>query len=120
MSEIVDVRAFEVLDSRGNPTVMAEVTLADNVVGTACAPSGASTGSREALELRDGDRAVAVGGRRGVESDRQGGEAVNGGGAEACHRCDVGRRCRCGSRVAATAATTAAAQGAGKYDERQG
>ena len=55
MSEIVDVRAFEVLDSRGNPTVMAEVTLADNAVGSACAPSGASTGSREALELRDGD-----------------------------------------------------------------
>ena len=55
MSEIVDVRAFEVLDSRGNPTVMAEVTLDDNSVGSACAPSGASTGSREALELRDGD-----------------------------------------------------------------
>lgn len=55
MSEIVDVRAFEVLDSRGNPTVMAEVTLADNAVGSAYAPSGASTGSREALELRDGD-----------------------------------------------------------------
>ena len=55
MSEIVDVRAFEVLDSRGNPTVMAEVTLDDDSVGTACAPSGASTGTREALELRDGD-----------------------------------------------------------------
>ena len=55
MSEIVDVRAFEVLDSRGNPTVLAEVTLDDNSVGTACAPSGASTGTREALELRDGD-----------------------------------------------------------------
>jgi enolase len=55
VSEIVDVRAFEVLDSRGNPTVMAEVTLQDDSVGTACAPSGASTGSREALELRDGD-----------------------------------------------------------------
>ena len=55
MSEIVDVRAFEVLDSRGNPTVMAEVTLDDGSVGSACAPSGASTGSREALELRDGD-----------------------------------------------------------------
>ena len=55
MSEIVDVRAFEVLDSRGNPTVMAEVTLEDDSVGTACAPSGASTGTREALELRDGD-----------------------------------------------------------------
>jgi enolase len=56
VSEIVDVRAFEVLDSRGNPTVMAEVTLDDNSVGSACAPSGASTGSREALELRDGDK----------------------------------------------------------------
>ena len=55
MSEIVDVRAFEVLDSRGNPTVMAEVTLDDDSIGSACAPSGASTGSREALELRDGD-----------------------------------------------------------------
>ena len=55
MSEIVDVRAFEVLDSRGNPTVMAEVTLDDDSVGCACAPSGASTGTREALELRDGD-----------------------------------------------------------------
>jgi len=49
------VRAFEVLDSRGNPTVMAEVTLDDNSVGVACAPSGASTGSREAREWRDGD-----------------------------------------------------------------
>ena len=46
MSEIVDVRAFEVLDSRGNPTVMAEVTLDDDSVGSACAPSGASTGTR--------------------------------------------------------------------------
>ena len=55
MSEIVDVRAFEVLDSRGNPTVMAEVTLDDETVGSACAPSGASTGTREALELRDAD-----------------------------------------------------------------
>ncbi len=55
MSEIVDVRAFEVLDSRGNPTVMAEVTLNDESVGCACAPSGASTGTREALELRDAD-----------------------------------------------------------------
>ena len=61
MSEIVDVRAFEVLDSRGNPTVMAEVTLDDDSVGTACAPSGASTGTREALELRDGDAARYLG-----------------------------------------------------------
>ena len=61
MSEIVDVRAFEVLDSRGNPTVMAEVTLDDNSTGSACAPSGASTGSREALELRDGDASRYLG-----------------------------------------------------------
>ncbi len=55
MSKIANVQAFEVMDSRGNPTVMAEVTLASGEVGVACAPSGASTGSREALELRDGD-----------------------------------------------------------------
>ncbi len=61
MSEIVDVRGFELLDSRGNPTVMAEVTLEDGSVGSACAPSGASTGSREALELRDGDDARYLG-----------------------------------------------------------
>lgn len=56
MSNIVDIRAFEILDSRGNPTVQADVVLENGVVGTACAPSGASTGSREALELRDGDK----------------------------------------------------------------
>jgi enolase len=55
MTAISDVQAFEVMDSRGNPTVMAEVTLEAGEVGSACAPSGASTGSREALELRDGD-----------------------------------------------------------------
>jgi len=56
MSNIVDIRAFEILDSRGNPTVQADVVLDNGIVGTACAPSGASTGSREALELRDGDK----------------------------------------------------------------
>jgi enolase len=56
VTDIVDIKAFEVLDSRGNPTVLAEVYLADGSVGSACAPSGASTGSREALELRDGDK----------------------------------------------------------------
>ena len=61
MNEIVDVRAFEVMDSRGNPTVMAEVTLDDDTVGVAYAPSGASTGSSEALELRDGDIARYLG-----------------------------------------------------------
>ncbi len=55
MSNIADIRAFEVLDSRGNPTVQADVVLDNGIVGTACSPSGASTGSREALELRDGD-----------------------------------------------------------------
>lgn len=55
MTEIIDIRAREILDSRGNPTVEVDVELETNVIGTACAPSGASTGSREALELRDGD-----------------------------------------------------------------
>ncbi len=55
MSKIASIRGFEVLDSRGNPTVMAEVCLESGALGAACAPSGASTGSREALELRDGD-----------------------------------------------------------------
>ena len=55
MSDIADIRGFEVLDSRGNPTVMAEVTLDSGAKGCALSPSGASTGSREALELRDGD-----------------------------------------------------------------
>ncbi len=55
MTKIVSVKAREVLDSRGNPTVQADVILASGVKGTASAPSGASTGSREALELRDKD-----------------------------------------------------------------
>lgn len=61
MSKIVDIKAFEVLDSRGNPTVSAEVILECGAVGAACAPSGASTGSREALELRDGDKSRYLG-----------------------------------------------------------
>ncbi|MEC8820011.1 MAG: phosphopyruvate hydratase, partial [Pseudomonadota bacterium] len=55
MSEIGDIRAREILDSRGNPTLEAEVELLSGEVGMACVPSGASTGSREAVELRDGD-----------------------------------------------------------------
>jgi enolase len=55
MTEIADIKAREVLDSRGNPTIQAEVTLSSGETGTAFAPSGASTGSREALELRDKD-----------------------------------------------------------------
>ena len=61
MSEIVDVRGREILDSRGNPTVEADVITADGAIGRAVAPSGASTGSREALELRDGDQARYLG-----------------------------------------------------------
>lgn len=61
MGSIVAVRALEILDSRGNPTVEAQVTLESGAQGTACAPSGASTGSREALELRDGDKARYLG-----------------------------------------------------------
>ncbi len=61
MTKIVDIKAFEILDSRGNPTVMAEVVLEDGSVGAATAPSGASTGSREALELRDGDKSRYLG-----------------------------------------------------------
>jgi enolase len=56
MSRIVDVKGREVIDSRGNPTVEAEVFLASGVMGRAAVPSGASTGTREAVELRDGDR----------------------------------------------------------------
>jgi enolase len=55
MSTIIEVHAREILDSRGNPTVEAEVTLASGAVGRAAVPSGASTGEKEAAELRDGD-----------------------------------------------------------------
>jgi len=56
MSEIVDIKAREIMDSRGNPTVEADVITATGAIGRAAVPSGASTGSREALELRDGDK----------------------------------------------------------------
>jgi enolase len=59
--EIVNVYGREILDSRGNPTVEAEVTLADGTVGRGTAPSGASTGEFEALELRDGDKSRYLG-----------------------------------------------------------
>lgn len=61
VTQIKDIRAREILDSRGNPTIEADVVLADGTVGRAAAPSGASTGSREALELRDGDKARYMG-----------------------------------------------------------
>ncbi|HEU4665441.1 MAG TPA: phosphopyruvate hydratase [Dokdonella sp.] len=61
MSRIERIHAREILDSRGNPTLEAEVTLADGSFGRAAVPSGASTGSREAVELRDGDKARYLG-----------------------------------------------------------
>jgi enolase len=61
MTKIANIKGREVLDSRGNPTVEADVILEDGTVGSACAPSGASTGSREALELRDGDASRYLG-----------------------------------------------------------
>jgi len=64
MSQIVDIHAREILDSRGNPTVEADVLLEDGTMGRAAVPSGASTGEHEAIELRDG------------ESDRYGGKGV--------------------------------------------
>jgi enolase len=61
MSSIVDVVAREILDSRGNPTVEADVLLESGVMGRAAVPSGASTGTREAIELRDGDASRFLG-----------------------------------------------------------
>jgi len=61
MIKIIDVRGREILDSRGNPTVEADVTLADGSTARAGVPSGASTGTREAVELRDGDRSRYLG-----------------------------------------------------------
>jgi len=60
-STIVDIRARQILDSRGNPTVEVDVATADGSVGRAAVPSGASTGVHEALELRDGDKSVYLG-----------------------------------------------------------
>ncbi len=61
MAKIIDIKGREVLDSRGNPTVMVDLLVEGNFKGSACAPSGASTGSREALELRDGDKSRYLG-----------------------------------------------------------
>ena len=61
VTAIIDIRAREILDSRGNPTIEADVILADGTLGRAAVPSGASTGSREAIELRDGDQARYMG-----------------------------------------------------------
>jgi enolase len=61
MTTVKTIHAREVLDSRGNPTLEAEITLADGALGRAIVPSGASTGSREAVELRDGDKSRYLG-----------------------------------------------------------
>src|SRR5690606_33731906 len=61
MTTITKVHAREILDSRGNPTLEAEVTLSSGHVGRAAVPSGASTGSKEAVELRDGDKSRYLG-----------------------------------------------------------
>lgn len=66
MSEIIDVYAREILDSRGNPTVEVDVLLENGILGRAAVPSGASTGKKEALELRDGDKRRYSG--KGVEN----------------------------------------------------
>jgi len=66
MTQISAIHAREILDSRGNPTLEAEVTLSDGSFGRAAVPSGASTGSREAVELRDGDKARYLG--KGVKN----------------------------------------------------
>jgi enolase len=73
MTEIVDITAREILDSRGNPTVEVDVVLEDGSMGRAAVPSGASTGAHEAVEKRDGDKARYLG--KGVRSAV---EAVNG------------------------------------------
>src|SRR5690606_26253110 len=83
MITISDVHGREILDSRGNPTVEAEVRLADGAVGEAAVPSGASTGTREAVELRDGVKSrylgkgvlKAVGNVNGVIRDARAGQS---------------------------------------------
>ena len=65
MITIKDIKGREILDSRGNPTVEADVTLADGTIARAAVPSGASTGTREAVELRDGDKSRYLG--KGVQ-----------------------------------------------------
>src|SRR5215218_2026623 len=73
MTEIVDIVAREILDSRGNPTVEVDVALEDGAFGRAAVPSGASTGKHEAVEKRDGEK-----GRYGGKGVRQAVDAVNG------------------------------------------
>src|ERR1700746_2585264 len=84
MSNIAGIHAREILDSRGNPTVEAEVFLADGSVGRAAVPSGASTGEHEAVELRDGDKSRYLG--KGVSKAA---DNINGSIAKALHGHDA-------------------------------
>jgi len=98
MSAIVDVIAREILDSRGNPTIEADVVLESGISGRAAVPSGASTGSKEAIELRDGDAA-----RYGGKGVQKAVEHVNTSARTRFSRCHArsrrpqrrNRRCRC-------------------------
>jgi enolase len=94
MTNISDIRAREILDSRGNPTVEAEVHLADGTTGRAAVPSGASTGEYEAVELRDNDRARYLG--KGVLKAV---ENVNGEIAETLANCDASDQSALDSRM---------------------
>src|SRR5580765_4467689 len=85
MTQITEIHAREILDSRGNPTLEADVTLSDGSFGRAAVPSGASTGSKEAVELRDGDKTRYLG--KGV---RKAVDNVNGAIADALKGMDAG------------------------------
>src|SRR5260221_7821997 len=75
MSTIISVHAREILDSRGNPTIEADVTLASGAAGRAAVPSGASTGEHEAVELRDGDQ-KRFGGKGVLEAVKNGNQVI--------------------------------------------
>ena len=92
MPAIAFLRAREILDSRGNPTVEVDVALDDGSTGRAAVPSGASTGAHEAVELRDGDPS-----RFGGKGVRTAVENVNG--ATATRLATVGRECASPSRT---------------------
>ncbi len=93
MTSITEIKAREILDSRGNPTVEAEVTLACGVIGRAAVPSGASTGEHEAAELRDGEKSryLGKGVRKAVENVNQQ-IAIELRGLDALRQSDVDRR----------------------------
>jgi len=93
MSRIIDIRAREILDSRGNPTVEVDVLLDSGVLGRAAVPSGASTGTREAVELRDGDQA-RYGGKGVLQAVAHVNTVLKGAlvGADPCEQAAIDRR----------------------------